>query len=60
MADQDQILTLRETAARLRLSESRVRQLIEEGILPTAQVIRPRGKHLIHERDVERLLEPTR
>jgi excisionase family DNA binding protein len=56
----DQILTIPEAAARLRLSESRIRQLIADGTLPSAQVVRPRGKHRIHAADVERLLEPTR
>jgi excisionase family DNA binding protein len=59
MADQ-KILTIPEAALRLRLSEARVRQLIADGTLPTAQIVKPRGKHLIHERHVERLLEPSR
>jgi excisionase family DNA binding protein len=56
----DQILTIPEAAARLRLSEARIRQLIADGTLPSAQIVRPKGRHLIHEKDVERLLEPRR
>ena len=55
----DSILTIPEAAARMRLSESRIRQLIADGTLPSAQVIRPKGRHLIHSADVERLLEPN-
>lgn len=56
----DPILTIPEAAERLRLSEARIRQLIADGTLPTAQIVKPKGKHLIHASDVERLLEPTR
>jgi excisionase family DNA binding protein len=56
----DQILTIPEVAEKLRLSEARIRQLIADGTLPSAQVVKPKGRHLIHSRDVERLLEPTR
>ena len=56
----DQILTIPEAAERLRLSEARVRQLIADGTLPSAQVVRPKGRHLIREKDIERLLEPRR
>jgi excisionase family DNA binding protein len=56
----DQILTIPEVAERLRLSEARIRQLIAAGTLPSAQIVKPKGRHLIHSKDVERLLEPTR
>ena len=48
----DRILTIPEAAARLSLSEARIRQLIASGVLPSAQVIRPRGQHRIHSDDV--------
>jgi helix-turn-helix protein len=56
----DHILTLNEGADRLRLGEARVRQLIGDGTLPSAQIVKPKGRHLIHEADVERLLQPSR
>ena len=52
-----EVLTVAETAKALKLSPSRARQLIDRGVIPTAQVVEG-GQHRIHADAIERLLEP--
>jgi excisionase family DNA binding protein len=55
--NEKKILTVAEVAAATRLSESRIRQLIRSGTIPSAQIV-PGGQHRVHAEDVARLLEP--
>ena len=53
-----EVLTVSEVAKALKLSESRVRQLIDSGTIPTSQP--GGGHHRIRVEDVAALLDPRR
>jgi excisionase family DNA binding protein len=53
----DKLLSLRDVAQRTGMSLSAVEAWVARGALRSVQVV-PRGRHLVHESDLEEVLRP--